>query len=147
MGNYRAFVILYTVSLVNIGCEDAKPVRTWQPSDHVGYTQGSPPPVQQPTQMTAEATIGRVLWQRHCTGCHGDMGQGKGTMTPPGAIIPNFSEPSWQKRADEASLHRIIKEGKNLMPAFGTQLSKTHIKALVQHIRRLSPPPSPSATP
>jgi mono/diheme cytochrome c family protein len=75
-----------------------------------------------------------------CASCHGESGRGDGTSRPPGAQPPDLTLAAYRGTRSDAELHKIIKEGRNMMPAFGEQLTDLGIDALVAHVRTLSAP-------
>jgi mono/diheme cytochrome c family protein len=93
--------------------------------------QGSAEETGDPTARAAAA-----LWSMRCATCHGEAGRGDGTGKPPGAALPDFSAPSFQSGHSDAKLYETIANGRNLMPAFGKELTKEGIEALIAHVRR-----------
>lgn len=80
-----------------------------------------------------------ALWNVSCAGCHGRGGRGDGPTPPPGAQMPDMTSPDFQRARTDAQLAQAIMEGRNMMPAFGQQLSPKAVSALVTHVRAFSP--------
>ena len=78
------------------------------------------------------------LYTDNCARCHGADGRGQ---TPMGRVFnaPNLADPGWWKkeRPTDRRLTNSIRHGRNeeRMPAFGRQLSKSDITALVRLVR------------
>lgn len=89
-------------------------------------------------------STGAPLYARYCTGCHGPQGRGDG---PNAASLPvpparHASKEAMSARSDDALYDTIAGGGAIMnrsprMPAYGTTLSPTQIRALVRHIRSL----------
>jgi mono/diheme cytochrome c family protein len=126
-------------SLFLLACEGKRELREWQPSDH------QPPPEVPPEgqgegseQGDPNERAATALWGMRCATCHGDTGRGDGTGRPPGAVLPDMTSATFQSGRSDRELHEVIKKGRNMMPAFGDQLSELGIEALVKHIRALA---------
>ena len=127
--------------LGGVGCGQRSSLSEWKPSDHQ-----EPPSVAPEGQGSAEETgdptarAAAALWSMRCATCHGEAGRGDGAGKPPGAALPDFSAPSFQSGNSDAKLYETIANGRNLMPAFGKELTKEGIEALIAHVRRLGAP-------
>jgi mono/diheme cytochrome c family protein len=133
---------LIALSLLALACDSRRELREWQPSDH------QPPPAVAPEGQASaaeegdpEARAAAALWGMRCASCHGAGGRGDGAGRPPGAALPDMSNPAYRSARSDEELHAIIKNGRGLMPAFGTQLSDLGIAAIVKHVRSLSSAP------
>lgn len=140
--NKLAYALLPLPLLALAACDSRGELREWQPSDH------QPPPAVAPEGQASageegdpEARAAAALWSMRCASCHGASGRGDGTARPPGATLPDMTQPSYAQARSDAELQAIIKDGRGLMPAFGTQLSELGIAAVVKHIRSLSHTP------
>lgn len=84
------------------------------------------------------ATSAKDLYAANCAQCHGADGRGQ---TPMGRALatPNLTDAGWWKkeRPGDKRLTDSIRDGRNRkrMPAFGRQLSKSEIAALVRLVR------------
>ena len=78
----------------------------------------------------------KVLYANNCALCHGADGRAQTTM---GRAIdaPNLADPGWWKktRPTDKRLTASVRDGRKQMPAFGRQLSKSEIAALVVFVR------------
>lgn len=124
--------------LASVGCNQRGELREWRADDH------QPPPSETPAGQGAGEETGdptaraaAALWSMRCARCHGEQGRGDGNDRPPGAQLPDFGAAAFQAGRTDAQLAEIISKGRNLMPAFGTELTKEGIEALVAHVRRL----------
>ena len=104
-----------------------------------------------PTRATVTDSTGAALYARFCTGCHGVRGNGDG---PNAASLPvppaqHASRARMSERPDD-SLYDTIAGGGAIMnrsprmPAYGTTLTPSEIRALVRHIRTLCQCTGPS---
>lgn len=78
---------------------------------------------------------GETVYKQKCAMCHGPDGQAN---TPAGKMmkaIP-FKSPELVKKSD-AALIAATKNGKGKMPEFGTKLSNSQIKEVIEYIRTL----------
>jgi cytochrome c553 len=77
-----------------------------------------------------------LIYAQMCARCHGADGHGDPQikLTLP---VRNFSDPSFQARATNDEIARVIMTGKGQMPAFGGLLSTPKIQALSGYVRRL----------
>jgi len=103
-----------------------------------------------PTRDTdAKLGGGAVVFDRHCTACHGWNGQGGGPDAF--ALVPAPADLEWLARApksrSEPYIYWAISEGgqpvESDMPAFKTVLSKEDRWSLVEYIRSGMPRRSP----
>jgi len=76
------------------------------------------------------------LYMRRCARCHGKDGRGR---TPKGRQLKarDFTDPDFQvQKSDAALLDAVINGTDHDMPAFGTILSGTQIRSLVEVVRK-----------
>lgn len=141
----RYVVVIAMLGLV-AGCGQREPTRVWKPSDH-----GQPPGTQsvsndqaddfQPiapapeTPQQARAQAADTLWAVDCASCHGDDGRGDGSDAPPGAHMPDMTDPAWQQSKSDRELATTIETGRGDMPPFSDQLNAAGISALIDHVR------------
>lgn len=118
--------------------KDRAELREWQPSDH------QPPAAVETTGQGEGSETGdpqvkaaQALWSMRCASCHGAAGKGDGEGRPPGAQLPDFSNPAYHTQRSDERIAEIIVKGQGLMPAFGDQLTPAGIAAVVAHIRTL----------
>jgi mono/diheme cytochrome c family protein len=81
------------------------------------------------------ADPGADTFKVRCMMCHGADGSGD---TPAGKIFKaaSLTDPMVTTKSDE-ELHTVIKNGKNKMPPFKTQLTDEQIDAVIGYIRKL----------
>ena len=79
-----------------------------------------------------------ALYAANCALCHGADGRGQ-TALGRASAVPNLTDAAWWKkeRPTDKRLTASIRDGRNRkrMPAFGQQLSKSEIAALVRLVR------------
>jgi mono/diheme cytochrome c family protein len=112
-------------------------VRGWTPSDHdqaasTGAPASTVTQADRRQRPTSTANLVELAWQRSCTPCHGDKGQGDG---PQGPMVraPDLTRDEWQARVEDDDIAQVIVKGRNKMPAF--DLPPAVIRALVKRIR------------
>ena len=132
------------------GCgPEVRATREWTAADHGQPSQAQPdgndgraaPPGESATEEEegdSGARAARALWGVSCAGCHGRGGRGDGPTPPPGATMPDFTQPVFQQSRSDDQLADAIRAGRGLMPSFEKQLTPQAISALVGHIRTFS---------
>jgi mono/diheme cytochrome c family protein len=122
------------------GCSgERRELREWQASDHPAPAAVTPEG-QGAGSEGPDATARTVasLWGMRCATCHGEAGHGDGAGKPPGAPIPDLSDPAFQAARSDAQLAQVINAGRGLMPAFSDQITEAGVTALVGHVRSLA---------
>lgn len=84
----------------------------------------------------ARMNKGKMLFVKHCAGCHGNRGKGNG-YTLLGADPANLTSPAIKKKSDAALLN-TIHEGKPSMPSWKVRLSEQDSRDVLAYIRTLS---------
>jgi cytochrome c oxidase cbb3-type subunit 3 len=127
----------------SIGCErSAAGLTEWTPADHDHQTE----PRQRhnmPTQgqranprsaPTQRSQVIDVTWAKQCASCHGRRGKGDG---PSSTMVKarDLTNPDFQATLSDEQIAKVIREGKDKMPAFN--LPDSIIEGLVQHVRGL----------
>jgi len=148
---------LLSAALFASACEQP-PVREWRPDDHGqerprGGEQGQVAPAEDSVPVSAEEAEARAtlaLWNVTCATCHARDGRGGGPGLPPGAKVPDLTDPAFASTRTDEQLMTAIREGQNMMPAFGAQLGPAGVAAMLKHVRKLSAPakqeaPAPGA--
>jgi mono/diheme cytochrome c family protein len=82
-----------------------------------------------------EATRGKTLFIRNCSGCHGAEGEGDGYRLL-GPDPANLTAPSTKKKSD-AELLKTIHNGKPNMPAWKGNLSENQSRDVLAYVRTL----------
>ena len=84
---------------------------------------------------------GRVIYQRSCSICHGNWGEGDGSLTNVIPMTPaDHTDATKMNNISNGELVAIISDGssgKTLMPGWKGILSKSQIKAVASYIRLL----------
>jgi mono/diheme cytochrome c family protein/uncharacterized membrane protein len=106
------------------GKEAAKPSESPQQG---GPRASAPPPT--------GGSDARALFGQKCAKCHGEDGTGK-PKREEFEQIPNFTNPSWQKKRSDARLLASILDGKEPdMPSWRKKISEEQARGLVAYIR------------
>jgi len=83
----------------------------------------------------AQDNSGADTFKNKCELCHGPDGL---SQTPAGKAFKaaSLKDPAVVKMSD-ADLHAVVKNGKNQMPAFKSQLTDEQIDAVISYVRKL----------
>ncbi len=84
----------------------------------------------------ADDVRGKMIFARHCAGCHGPEGKGNGYMML-GPDPANLTRPSTTQKSD-TTLLQTIHEGKPNMPSWKLRLSEEDSHAVLAYIRTLT---------
>ena len=87
--------------------------------------------------QSGDAVIGKTLFVRHCTGCHGPDGAGGGYSFLHGPDPANLTSPSTKKKS-EAELIKAIHDGKPNMPPWKTRLSEKESRDVLAYVQTLA---------
>jgi cytochrome c553 len=123
------------------GCErSASGLTEWTPADH--DHQAEPRQRRTMANMAQKASphsapsqknqVIDVTWGKQCATCHGRKGKGDG---PSSTMVKarDLTNPEFQASVSDEQLAKVIREGKDKMPAFN--LPDGIIQGLVQHVR------------
>jgi mono/diheme cytochrome c family protein len=90
--------------------------------------------------LMGDPELGLGLYQKYCSVCHGEEGDGEGIMTELMGISPmDHTNPNETNSIDNEELAMRILDGKGrFMPAWRGILSQSDVEALVSYIRLLS---------
>lgn len=129
-------VVLGSVS----ACDETAPdLAEWTVEDHnhQAKTSRSERTAEMVTKDTRSAPSKRnvvvdVTWAKQCANCHGKRGRGDG---PQSTMVKarDLTIPEWQDTVTDEQLAKVIREGKDKMPAFN--LPDSVIQGLVEQIR------------
>jgi mono/diheme cytochrome c family protein len=118
----------------------------------VAVVLGSQALLQRELAPQPRAAAARLLWEQHCTVCHGSAGKGDGPGAKvTGQHLEDLTNPESLRGVTDQFLFEIIQKGgsqfgrSNAMPAWGMRLSDEQIRSLVTYIRSL--PSAPPAQP
>jgi mono/diheme cytochrome c family protein len=91
----------------------------------------------EPKAQSGDVTRGKVLFIRHCTGCHGPEGGGDGYRFLHGPDPANLTSPSTKKKSD-TDLLKTLHDGKPNMPPWKTRLSGKESEDVLAYVRTLA---------
>ena len=136
-------LLAVSVSFGSVGCDDTAPdLAEWTVADH-----DQPEPPKRRAAASAARThalpspknqVIDVTWLKQCASCHGKKGRGDGPSSPM-VKARDLTQLEWQTSVTDAQLVKIIKEGKDKMPAFN--LPDSVVQGLVAHVRGLAETP------
>ncbi len=134
----RFSLLLVLIVTSSAGCAEDREPREWRAEEHQ-EPSAEPDPSQSIGAPNDEASIAQAaaaLYRASCASCHGVDGSGDGPGMPSGAIVDLRSVELQDSRSDE-ELHTLIRDGRGLMPGFGSEINARGIDALVGHVRSL----------
>lgn len=78
---------------------------------------------------------GKVTYKIYCSSCHGDTGDGMGTLVKNEKFlgVPNYKD----RDITEGSIYHVIMYGRNLMGSHAGQLTETERWNVVQYVEHL----------
>lgn len=87
---------------------------------------------------TLALRAGKVMFERNCAVCHGQIGRGDGPLIGPGKFpfAPDLTLPVTVQRTD-GYLYAVIRAGRGLMPAYGPRMNHLERWATVMYVRQL----------
>ena len=96
-----------------------------------------------PTKATAESlAAGKVTFLKYCKFCHGEAGDGKGTLIPKGTTPSSFIDATWDFWSTDGEIFTNIKEGigpKFNMKAMKMKIMDPDIWNVVNYLRSIGP--------
>lgn len=126
-------IALCVPSKPNVVAEDARPQRS-----DTTETTASVVTTDSQTAQTVELR-GKELYERFCTGCHGDDGRAKtnfGRMMNPAPT--NFYDGPWKGEQTPDAIIATVVQGKGAMPAYKKEITlDTDLKALADYVLSL----------
>jgi mono/diheme cytochrome c family protein len=86
----------------------------------------------------AALALGRIMYERHCSVCHGVQGGGDGPLVGPGKFpsVPPLASGNALTLAD-GYVYGVIRAGRGLMPAYGARMTHTERWAVVTYVNSL----------
>ena len=122
-------------AVVIAACNQPQPTQEWTPADHDRVDpQRSPNQVRQTAVVDEEAELANLAWDKDCTRCHGEAGQGDGPMGQMNHA-PDLTRDEFLSANTDDQIAATIRNGRNQMPAFA-QLPDRAIAGLVKRIRQ-----------
>ena len=88
-----------------------------------------------PALRADAAPDGAALFKQKCATCHGPDGKGQNAMGK-SMHLKDLASDEVQPLSN-ADLNKIIRDGKNKMPAYKTKLDQAQIDAVIEFIRTL----------
>ena len=105
------------------------------PNSEAGY-QMAKDSLMAPFAATTESLEkGKVTYQIYCTACHGDKGDGMGTLVKNEKFlgVPNYKD----RDINQGTIYHVIMHGRNLMGSHAGQLTETERWNVVQYVEQL----------
>jgi cytochrome c oxidase cbb3-type subunit 3 len=139
----RVTGLLLGMSLLGIvGCDQpAADLTEWTVADHNHRVDNTKRPAGTPKTYMAPSERNQlvdVTWMKQCSECHGKRGRADGPSAP--MVKPrDLSKLEWQTSVTDESIAKVIREGREKMPAFN--LPDSMVQGLVGHIRKMSRKP------
>lgn len=97
---------------------------------------------------TLALRAGQVMFDRHCSVCHGPQGKGDGPILGPGKFpfATDLTSNVTRARAD-GYIYAMIRAGRGLMPAYGPRMNHLERWATVMYVRKLQGQTGATAAP
>jgi mono/diheme cytochrome c family protein len=86
---------------------------------------------------------GQVVFNSYCKACHGEDGQGGGTIVPKFQRPPSLHSDKIRNYTDGQIFH-VMTVGQNIMPSYAAQVSENDRWAVVNYIRVLQRSQAPT---
>lgn len=86
----------------------------------------------------AAQALGKVMYERHCSVCHGVDGSGNGPVAakyPPGFVLPLNSGTALGR--SDGYMYGVIRAGRGRMPAYGARMTHIERWAVVTYVNTL----------
>jgi cytochrome c553 len=146
---FMAAVVLCASFSALAGCErDASGLTEWTPADHDHQTEpkgrrqnGAVVQQQKANPHAAPSQRNQVIdvtWAKQCATCHGRRGKGDG---PSSTMVKarDLTNAEFQASMSDEQLKKVIREGKDKMPAFN--LPDSVLDGLVEQVRSFAKKP------
>jgi mono/diheme cytochrome c family protein len=136
-------LLAVSVSFGSFGCDDTAPdLAEWTVADHdqpePPKRRAGPPAARTHAPPSPKNQVIDVTWLKQCASCHGRKGRGDGPSSPM-VKARDLTQLEWQASVTDEQLVKIIKEGKEKMPAFN--LPDSVVQGLVAHVRAMAETP------
>lgn len=105
------------------------------PNSEAGY-QMAKDSLRAPFAATEESLAkGKVTYKIYCSACHGDKGDGMGTLVKNEKFlgVPNYKD----RDINQGTIYHVIMHGRNLMGSHAGQLTETERWNVVQYVEQL----------
>lgn len=111
--------------------------RGFQPYPYKEDPEAAGRELNNPLPATREVFLaGQKVYQTYCFVCHGERGDGNGTVVPPFPKPPSFHTEKVKNWPDGRIFH-VITMGQNLMPSYASQMDAEKRWAAVHYLRVL----------
>jgi len=87
---------------------------------------------------------GQKVYNTYCIVCHGQYGEGDGSVVPKYPRPPSLQSEKVRHYADGSIFH-VITMGQNLMPSYASQISADDRWALIHYVRAIQKAKNPTA--
>lgn len=111
--------------------DGVKTMRFARTDDEGGKELTSPIP-----RTRANLQRGQVVYNTYCIVCHGQYGEGDGTIVPRFPRPPSLQTDKIRGWSDGQIVH-IISQGRNLMPSYASQIAPVDRWAVAHYLRAL----------
>ncbi len=135
--------ILALALIAGFGCNEAKKAPASGTAAAPAKAPPAPPPAKPASAAAAtanagggDAEAGKKLFMTACANCHGPDGTGQ-MMRQMMPQIGNLTLPETHAKYDDAAFAKLITEGRNKMPAFGSVFKPDQIKQIIAYARTL----------
>jgi len=88
----------------------------------------------------AARALGQVMYDRHCSVCHGPQGAGDGPLVGPGKFVEGFV-PALDRGAalgrSDGYIYAVVRAGRGRMPAYGARMTHIERWSVVTYVNSL----------
>jgi mono/diheme cytochrome c family protein len=88
----------------------------------------------------AALALGQVMYDRHCSVCHGPQGAGDGPLVGPRKFVEGFVLPLDRGTAlgrSDGYIYAVVRAGRGRMPAYGARMTHIERWSVVTYVRSL----------
>ena len=88
----------------------------------------------------AALALGQVMYDRHCSVCHGPQGAGDGPLVGPRKFVEGFVPPLDRGAAlgrSDGYIYAVVRAGRGRMPAYGARMTHIERWSVVTYVRSL----------
>jgi mono/diheme cytochrome c family protein len=117
----------------------------WTVADHDHQVETKRRPAGTPRTYVAPSERNQLIdvtWIKQCSNCHGKRGRGDGPQSPM-VKARDLTKADWQASVTDESIAKVIREGRQKMPAFN--LPDSIVQGLVGHVRGMIEKPKETA--
>ncbi|MEW6055188.1 MAG: cytochrome c [Bdellovibrionota bacterium] len=118
--------------------QEAEPYRFAKDPEGAGRSLKNPLP-----RTMVNLEMGKKLYNTYCIVCHGDKGEGNGSIVPKFPQPPSLHSDKVRDWTDGRLFH-VITMGQNLMPSYASQAEPKERWAIIHYVRVLQRALNPS---